>query len=48
METMWQQDIDTLVKVFGHNVAEMIRLFQDYLYNRRHFDSVKDRYSNYA
>jgi hypothetical protein len=31
MDEMWQQGIDTLAKVFSYNVAEMIRLFQDYL-----------------
>jgi hypothetical protein len=29
-----------------HDVAEMIRLFQDYLYNPGQFDSVKDLRSN--
>jgi hypothetical protein len=46
MEAMWQQGIDTLAKMFSCNVAEMIMLFQDYLYNLRQFDSVKDLYSN--
>jgi hypothetical protein len=46
MEAMSQQGINTLVKVFSYDVAEMIRLLQDYLYNPRQFDSVKDLYSN--
>jgi hypothetical protein len=47
MEAMWQQNIGTLVKVFSDDVAEMIRFFQDYLYNSRQFDSAKDLSSNY-
>jgi hypothetical protein len=47
MEVMWQQGIDTLAKVFAFDVAEMTRLFQDYLCNPRQFDSVKDLYSEY-
>jgi hypothetical protein len=46
MEAMWQQGINTLAEVSSYNVAEMIILFQDYLYNPRQFDSVKDPYSN--
>jgi hypothetical protein len=47
MEAMWQQGIDTLAKVFSYNVAETVMLFQDYFYNPRQFDSVKDLYSSY-
>jgi hypothetical protein len=47
MEAVLQQGIDTLAKVFYSDIAEMIRLFQDNLYNQRQFDSGKDLYSNY-
>jgi hypothetical protein len=47
MEAMWQPGIDPLAKVFSCDEAEMIRPLQDYLYHLRHFDSVKDLYSNY-
>jgi hypothetical protein len=46
MEAMWQQSINTLAKVFFYDVAEITRLFQDYLYNPRQFDSMKDLCSN--
>jgi hypothetical protein len=46
MEAMWQQGIDTLAKVFSHDAAEMIGLFQNYLDNPRQFDSMKDLHSN--
>jgi hypothetical protein len=35
-----------LGKVLFYDVAEMTRLFQDYLYNLRQFGPVKDRYPN--
>jgi hypothetical protein len=47
MEAMWHQGIETLNKAFASDVVEMTRLFQDYLYDPRQFDSVKDLYSNY-
>jgi hypothetical protein len=46
MEAMWQQGINRLAMVFSYNVVEMIMLFQDYLYNPRELDSVKDLYLN--
>jgi hypothetical protein len=46
MEAMWQQGIEILAKVFSYDVAEMIKLFQDDLYNPCQFDSVKGLYSN--
>jgi hypothetical protein len=47
METMRQQRVDTLVKVFSYDATEIIRLFQDYSHNLRQFDSMKDLYLNY-
>jgi hypothetical protein len=47
MEKMWRQGIDTLAKVFCDDVAEMIGLFQDYLYNLCQCNSVKDQYPKY-
>jgi hypothetical protein len=47
MEEIWQELIDTLVKVFSDDVAEMTMVFQDYLYNARQFHSVKYPYSDY-
>jgi hypothetical protein len=41
------QGIDTLAKVFSYDVAELIKLFQDYSYNPGQFASMKDLYSNY-
>jgi hypothetical protein len=46
IQAICQQGINTLSKVFFYDVAEMMRLLQDYLYNPRQFDSVKDVYSN--
>jgi hypothetical protein len=47
MDSVWRQGINTLAKAFSCNAAEMTMFFQDYLYNPRQFDSVKDTYSDY-
>jgi hypothetical protein len=47
MEAIWQHGVETLDKAFSSDVVEMTRLFQDDLYNRHWFNSVKDLYSNY-
>jgi hypothetical protein len=47
METIWQQGIDTLAKVFSYIVAEMIMFFQYYFYRPSQFAPVKDLYSTY-
>jgi hypothetical protein len=46
MEAIWQQGINTLVKVFPYDAVDIMRLSQDDLHNPRQFDSVKDLYSN--
>jgi hypothetical protein len=47
MEAMWQQGIDTLAKMSSYDIAKMIRLLQDCVYNPRQCDSMRDLYSNY-
>jgi hypothetical protein len=47
MEPVGQQGFDTLAKVFCDDAIEIIRFFEDYLYNPRQFDSVKDLSSNH-
>jgi hypothetical protein len=46
METMWKKGVVTLSKAFYYGVAQMISLFQDYLYNPRQFHSVNDLCTN--